>query len=483
LRIGARDQPLRIDALQLEEGEASPYAGLRPIEVGLRCDQPAHLFWDDEPVSLRLLAFNGNDQPLALQVRYEVYDYRNRRIQEGRQPIDVAARSTYRGRLALPAGARGSFRVILWAEGQSGPDEEVVYAVVPRPQRAGPDPTSLIGAHLLASDFQYAVLQRLGVKWTRILSPEAWFRWHAIAPAPGQFVWYDAEAEQAVRHGFQILGTLGTNEWPKWADRAGRPDLDAWEAAVGQIVGHYRKWVKHWEVWNEPIHNYSAEFYAEMLRRAGRAIRAADPEAKIVGLGGSYRCAWCLDVIARLGGRPQDAMDYLSTHLYPAKADPLNPLSGTAAAEFREKIIGPHNLEVWNTEAGAWCQGFYQGAASGFRAAGEPVWPYREAWRYYRGFDFEATRVAQNFLHSLGNGLTRYFYYDTRFRSGYYAAGKSHCTIFDLGDTIRTKGVAYAILIATLLSSRCRTLRAERSVPGPYVSAGSPRTKWPSHSP
>ena len=212
IRIGAQDQPLRIDALQLEEGEATPYAGMRPLEVGLMCDQPAHLFFDDEPVSLQLLAFNATDQPLAPRVRYEVYDYRNRRIQEGSQEIDVPAHSTFRGSLDLPARTRGSFRVMLWADGQSGPDEEVVYAVVPRPQRAGPDASSLIGAHVLASDFQYEVLQRLGVKWTRILSPEAWFRWHAIELAPGQFVWYDAEAEQAVRHSFQILGTIGTNE-------------------------------------------------------------------------------------------------------------------------------------------------------------------------------------------------------------------------------------------------------------------------------
>lgn len=46
---------------------------------------------------------------------------------------------------------------------------------------------------------------------------------------------------------------------------------------------------------------------------------------------------------------------------------------------------------------------------------------------------------------TIGNGFTRHFYYDTRFHSAYYAMGKSHCTIFDPRDTIRTKGVAYAI--------------------------------------
>jgi len=71
---------------------------------------------EDEPVSLTRLAFNGTDQSLKPHVRYEVYDYQNRRIREGSQPINVAARSTSSGPLALPAIPRGSFRVVLWAE-------------------------------------------------------------------------------------------------------------------------------------------------------------------------------------------------------------------------------------------------------------------------------------------------------------------------------------------------------------------------------
>jgi len=151
-------------------------------------------------------------------------------------------------------------------------------------------------------------------------------------------------------------------------------------------------------------------------------------------------------VIRNLDGRPRDFMDCLSTHVYCEKADPLNPLQEAAERDFLDQIIVPYNLPVWNTETGAWCQGFYQGANSGFRAAGEPIWPETEAWRYYRGFDYEAARVARNFLHSVGNGFTRYFYYDSRFHAGSYAAGASHCTLFDVGDTIRAKGVAYAVL-------------------------------------
>jgi hypothetical protein len=446
LRLRCTDQPVRIDALQLEEGDASDYAAPACVEIGLVGDKPANVFFEDEPIRMRLLAFNGAARPVSAKVRYEVYDYLNRKVKDGGVEVEAPADDRWQGSLDLACGKRGVFRLVIWVEGSNGSDEEVVYAVVARPQREGPDPSSLIGIHAQASDFQHDVLNRLGVKWTRIMSPDHWFRWHVIEPERGTFVWHDAAAEKTVRHGLQILGMIGTNGWPNWAYKDGERDLQAWEESVGKIVDHYKPWVKTWEIWNEPIHHFKADFYAQLLKSAARAIRRADPQAKIVGMGGSYDCDWCLDVIQHLDNRPQDFMDYLSTHVYCEKADPLNPLQEAAEQDFASKILVPYSLEVWNTETGAWCMGLYQGANSSFRAAGEPIWPEREAWRYYRGFDYEAARVARNFLHSIGNGFARYFYYDCRFHAGSYSAGSTHCTLFDLGDTIRSKGIAYATL-------------------------------------
>ncbi len=98
-------------------------------------------------------------------------------------------------------------------------------------------------------------------------------------------------------------------------------------------------------------------------------------------------------MIKDLGGRPFDFMDYLSTHVYPEKTDPLNPLKDAAQKAFLNQIITPLKIEVWNTETGTWSQGIYQGVDSGFRAAGEPISPAKEAWRYYRGHDYEAAMV------------------------------------------------------------------------------------------
>jgi hypothetical protein len=431
-----------VDDVQLEEGDASAFRAKDPLEVGLVCDAPAHLFFEDEKAAMRLRVRNGTDAAASVRVQYGVYDDLNRNVTAGAVPLNVPAASTASAELDLSPGRRGIFRVVLWA---GASEEEVTFAVVPRPRAAGPDPASRIGIHASASEFQYEVLKKLGVKWTRILSPEAWFRWNRVEPERGKILWHDDLARKTAAHGFEILGTIGGTEWPAWAHRDGKPDLDAWEEFVFRTADHYKPWVKHWEIWNEPVYAFTPPQYAEVLRRAARAIRRADRGAKVVGLGGSYKLEWCLDVLRELGGKPSDHFDFFSTHIYPDRADPLNPLKDTAARGFAEKVIRPYGLEVWNTEAGAWCLGFHQGPNSGFRSPGLALWPHAEGWRYYRGGDYEASRVARNFLHSIGNGFSRYFYYDSRFHA-YHSAGRSHCTIFGVGDTVRAKGVAYAVL-------------------------------------
>jgi glycosyl hydrolase family 39 (putative alpha-L-iduronidase)/YXYXY domain-containing protein len=443
VKVSTQDAGVWMDALQLEEGDPSEFRTKLPLEIGLDCDKPGSIYFNDEPVAMQLLAHNGTHQAIKGSVGYAVYDYLNRKVKAGAVELTAPAKGTGHTRLDLSTGKQGIFRVVAWVEGRNGDEEEAAYCVVPRPRVSGRDADSIIGIHANASTYQYQALARLGIKWQRILSPTAWFRWSAVEPAKGQLVWYDDEVRKTTASGFEILGNLGT--WPAWADRGGRPDLDEWERYVAAVVEHYKGQVKHWEVWNEPIHEFSASFYAELFRRAARAIRRADPQAKIVGMGGSYKSAWCLEVLEQLGGKPSEQMDYVATHLYPPGSDPLNPSSGLEAKEFHDRIIAPYGMPVWNTEAGVWCMGFYHGANSSFRSPGESLWPHQDGVRYYRGAGYEAERMAYSFLHSIGNGLSRYFYYDSRFHAApdYY---RTHPTIFDFDDTVRTKGVAYAIL-------------------------------------
>src|SRR6476619_1387924 len=70
----------------------------------------------------------------------------------------------------------------------------------------------------------------------------------------------------------------------------------------------------------------------------------------------------------------------------------------------------PYQMEVWNTETGAWCSGIYQGANSNYRLVGENTsQANRAADTFFRGFNFEAERIAYGVLawlfdHSKGMG-------------------------------------------------------------------------------
>ena len=463
--ITATSVGLWADQMQLEEGDLTEFKPRSPLEVGLVCDKVSNIFLEGEPVTMPLLAHNGSAKDIAGKVGYEVYDFLNRKVKSGSVDATVRAGETWQGALDLSTGKRGAFRVVLWVEGQDGTEEEVVFSVVAKPKVVGPDPTSIIGIHASTTDHVLTAMQKLGMKWQRSLSPDPWARWGFVEPEQGKFTWYDEAVRRTVGHDMQILACIH-GWWPAWAlkeapaDPAARPagtvvidydkksqllDLDAWEAYVFALVSHYKDSIHYWEVCNEPVHAMKPEAYVEVLKRATRAIRKADPTAKIVGMGGSYDCAWQLGVIKGLGDKPKDFMDLISTHLYPPGADPFNPSHDTRGLEYHDKIIVPYDIEVWNTETGPWCGGMYQGLNSNYRLVNETGAGNKAPEVAFRGFNFEAERTVYNFMHTVGNGMTKYFYYDARPYQGpdYY---KTHCTILHYDDTIRTKGIAYAVL-------------------------------------
>jgi len=270
------------------------------------------------------------------------------------------------------------------------------------------------------------------------MSPGAYFRWKDVEPSDNYFIWYDADLQKAARYGISILGTLGTNNyWPAWADQGGLPNLDKWEEFVEQIVTHYKGTVRYWEIWNEPSNQFTPAFYAEMMRRAAAAIHRADPGAKIIGMGGIFSYSWALDVITALGGNPAQYMDFLSVHLYPP--------NGPASADFKREIIDRYGIPVWNTETGYWDRGFYKGVNSNWFASGDAIWPHTFADDFYIGSLLAPEEVAANLLQSIGGGLSNYFYYDSRqFANPSYF--RSHTTLLEYDDTIRSKGIAYSIL-------------------------------------
>jgi hypothetical protein len=398
---------------------------------------------------LDLVAFSGSGLAYSGTLAYEIYDIFNQKILAGEKPLLIAASGRTTQTFSVPA-RRGIFRILAWVKDEPRTMEEVTYAVLPRPRTQAVDETSLFGVHPNLMPFELAMHQRMGIKWARAMSPETIFRWSAIEPVEGQITWYDEKVDRAPAYGMNMMGTIGTNNyWPSWADKNGMPDLDKWESFVERLVTHYKGRVKYWEVWNEPIYVFTPEFYAQLLKRAAAAIRRADPSAKIVGMGGVYDKEWIIKVMNLLGENYRDHLDHISTHLYPPSTDPSGGETESRAMAFKRDVIDVYRVEVWNTETGVWDEGFYKGENSNFSPIGEAIWPHFDSERYVRGSFYESERLIANLVHCIGNGLTKYFYYDSRIYVD-PSYQKSHPTMLEYDDSIRAKGITYAIAAAFL---------------------------------
>ena len=447
----AAGRHLWVDAMSLNEGGPVPFAAKAPLEIGVQRTQPSNLYYDDEPVKLRLRAANAGAESLERTVRYEVYDDLGRKLQSGGRKLSVPGRSVKTTDLDLSRGGRrGSFRLVTWVQGEDGSEEEVAYGVVPRPRRSGADPGSLIGIHSNFTDFQFDAMQRLGIKWDRAMSPGAFFRWRETEPRDNEFVWHDAEVDRAARRGVAVLGTLGSNdEWPEFANDKGGFSLDKWEEYVGQVVSHYRGRVRAWEIWNEPNYEFDPDYYAQMLKRGAEAIKRADPSASVIAIGGAPEPEYAERVFEELrkqspGWERSRYIDVISMHMYPARSE-QEPTAGGRAAAFRSRILPAYKLPVWNTETGEWDTGFYRTVNAVRQPWGRNLFGVGDAAQFAASAPHAIQSVSQTFLETIGNGLDKFFYYDFRVQAS-PTYPLSHPTMLEYDDTVRPKAIAYAVL-------------------------------------
>ncbi len=439
---------LWIDGVSLTEGSAPPahYVPAAPLEVGLIGEAPANVYYSDEPARMQLRAANETSAQRRGIVHYQVYDWLNRLVAQGTRSVVVPANSTAVSDLDLSkVGRTGSFRVVLWVAGESNSQSEFAYGVVPRPQHPGNDPSSSIGIHSNFLPFQYAALGRLGIHWDRALSPGALFRWSLVEPKPGQFVWNDGKVANARAAGISILGTLGVQA-PAWAQSGGVPNLDAWQKYVSAVASHYRGRVQAWEIWNEPNARFTSAFYAQMLARASQAIRAADPSAQVVGIGGAATSVYVRAVMSALATdlpNWRSDIDALSIHMYPSL--PTVPAACDVKAKQFAPLESAYGLPIWNSETGVWDNGFLQTADAPYAPTGTSLNPASTGEQFGDASTTSVATIGQNFLQSIGNGMSKWFYYDSRLEAS-PSFLSPHPTIWEYDDTIRPKGIALAVL-------------------------------------
>ena len=213
------------------------------------------------------------------------------------------------------------------------------------------------------------------------------FDWSLIEVAPGRYDWdaYDGFVATAARAGMDILPVIfqppefHSSRPAHGAERGTYPPEDP--AVMGrfarELVERYgpngtlweerddvpRTPIREWQVWNEPnFHRFwpsgpDAAEYSRLLRVTSRAIKEADPEARVVsaGLPHSKRAIPPRDfVIAMHQAGATESYDSLAVHVYaPTAAESM------ALVHEARRLLDDIGSEasIWATELGWATQG------------------------------------------------------------------------------------------------------------------------------
>jgi hypothetical protein len=219
---------------------------------------------------------------------------------------------------------------------------------------------------------QWATMASAGVETTRSI-----FSWDLAQPTedgPIDFRRTDVMVEQAARHGIDLLPIV--TYAPPWSRAvphpasapASRADYTHYLTALIERYGPAgtfwdenpvvpRRPVRAWQIWNEASldwqfqpHEGWAQRYGALLRSAHKAVKKADPGARVI-LGGLANNAWdAIDKLYRSGGIKGN-FDAAALHIYSAKPDDFTEVT----RRFREALDknGDRKRRIFVTEAGA----------------------------------------------------------------------------------------------------------------------------------
>jgi hypothetical protein len=218
-----------------------------------------------------------------------------------------------------------------------------------------------------------SALEEAGTQWIRLdINWRTTERSEGVYDA-GELAMTDHAMELAEHAGAKII--MAVSETPEWASgstEVNTPPRDMADYAdfVGDMAARYRGRVEGWEIWNEPNHprfwspGPNAAQYAQMLKAAGPAVRAADPATKVVFAGLAHNDYLYLEQVYAAEPDIGDYFDVMATHPYtqsgqsPAIVDRapdgrMTPMSFLAFKEVRSVMVSHGDVKpFWLTEFG-----------------------------------------------------------------------------------------------------------------------------------
>lgn len=216
-----------------------------------------------------------------------------------------------------------------------------------------------------------------GLLWVRDWS----LKWQEVEPEKGRFTFTEADyqIDRPLKHGLKVLGLLPfpsanwsssapdtvtvTQGYPGNRARAAYAprDVAEFENYVTKTVEHYKGRITWWQCFNEPVftdyalprkHGYTAKDYAKWTIAFARAVRRADPGAKVLaGMGYISEGQIMKDFEEFFAAGGLAACDAVDIHHYPRIRPPefIEPL-----LEQLNALMDKHGRRkpLWLTEYG-----------------------------------------------------------------------------------------------------------------------------------
>lgn len=263
----------------------------------------------------------------------------------------------------------------------------------------------------------------LGARWVREEFTAT--RLHSGPDAPYQWAPFDRVVREERTAGIHVLGLLDySNTWgyPNhgWMPHSNIARLSADFARYAYAVArHYRGQIDVWQVWNEPNLGMfwrpapNPEDYARLVHAAYRAIKRANPRARVVlaGLSGVD-----LDFLRRIAARTRD-FDIISVHPY--RNEPESRL-----------LQQVRTLQQWH----------------------RPIWFSEVGWAAGQGCGLctdegaQARYLVRFYALSAAAGVQRIFWYDLRDDSNPASSPEAHFGLLRHNLSGKPAFAAYAFL-------------------------------------
>jgi len=374
---------LWLDAIQLERGrEATAYEPRQPVESFIETGVAGNVFTNvSQGAAFAVRAFNNADQPRTLSGQVSLTDLWDRAAFAQPVTLKLPARGGTEQELrGVCRGQRGFFRAT-WSAG--GAAQRLRCALI-EPAPAGLTDSPFGFNHAYPWDFLLREARLAGVVWWRDWSA----KWQTVEPQKGRFdftvpdeqirrvlgldsqvevllpfpsaSWSTtarmSEVEKAAGNNSYLRGRLPLAYLPQ--------NLDDFGHYAAEVARRYRRGqprpVTTCQILNEPVYTdyalprqfgYTLADYLRLLEAASRAIKAAEPECRVVGgISTHVEAGLTRDFVTQGGLRSVDVLDL---HLY----DPPRPAESYAEsfAALRQ-LMSAHGgpKPVWITEWGCY---------------------------------------------------------------------------------------------------------------------------------